>query len=270
MNDPTLQEYFYEANLKNDIGMYYCGKRINTENHIYGPEIRNHYLFVLVDKGSAVMCDNSEIKFGNHDLLVMCPDTKIHYKALENWSITWLGLYGDTVKEYMDLLGVNPQNPILHITLYDELSSVMERIFTVSDDISLSSKLHISGLIYEFFSVLMKNSTLNPKADFIDAALNIINYNFCEKISIDYVAKRLNLDPAYFSRQFTERIGIPPKKYLLNKRIERAKELLESTNAGIFEISNSIGYDDQFYFCRIFKKTTALSPSEYRKTKARH
>ena len=116
----------------------------------------------------------------------------------------------------------------------------------------------------------MKNSTLNPKADFIDAALNIINYNFCEKISIDYVARRLNLDPAYFSRQFTERIGIPPKKYLLNKRIERAKELLESTNAGIFEISNSIGYDDQFYFCRIFKKTTGLSPSEYRKTKARH
>lgn len=269
MTDPTMREYFFEANLKNDIGMYYCGKRINTANHTYGPEIQNHYLFVLVDKGTAVMCDNSETRFGEHDLLVMCPDTKIHYKALENWSISWLGLYGATVKEYMDFLGVNPQNPILHITLYDELSSVMERIFTVSEHISLSSKLYVSGLIYEFFSVLMKNSTANQKTDLIDTALNIMNYSFCEKISVEYVAKRLSLDPAYFSRKFTARVGVSPKKYILNKRIERAKDLLCSTEATIFEISNSIGFEDQFYFCRIFKKIAGLSPSEYRKQKAR-
>lgn len=267
--DNTMQQCFCEINLKKDMGMYYCGKRINTPNHSYGPEIRNHYLFVLVDKGSAVMCDNTKLRFGQHDLLVMCPNTKIHYKALEEWSITWLGLYGDTVNKYMDFLGVNPQNPILHITLYDELSSVMERIFTVSDDISLSSKLHISGLIYEFFSVLMKNSTLNPKTDFIDTALNIINYNFCEKITIDYVATRLSLEPAYFSRKFAEYIGISPKKYILNRRMERAKELLSCSDASIFEIANSVGYEDQFYFCRIFKKMTSLSPSEYRKTKAK-
>lgn len=60
-----------------------------------------------------------------------------------------------------------------------------------------------------------------------------------------------------------------PKKYILHKRIERAKELLCVTDAGIFEISNSVGYEDQFYFCRIFKKMTNLSPSEYRKAKAR-
>ena len=265
MNDPTMQECFYQANLKNDIGIYYCGKRINTKNHIYGPEIRNHYLFVLVNNGTAVMCDNTKTKFGEHDLLVMCPNTKIHYKALENWSISWLGLYGEAVQEYMDILGVNPQNPILHISLYDELSYVMERIFTVSNSITLSSRLHISGLIYEFFSVLMRNSTVNPKADYIDTALNIMNYNFCERISVEYVAKHISIDPAYFSRKFTQRVGISPKKYLLNKRIECAKELLQSTNAGISEISNSVGYDDQFYFSRIFKKITGLSPSEYRK-----
>jgi D-methionine transport system ATP-binding protein len=50
--------------------------------------------------------------------------------------------------------------------------------------------------------------------------------------------------------------------------IERAKELLCSTDAGVFEIANSIGYEDQFYFYKIFKKYTSLSPSEYRKNKA--
>ena len=49
--DKTLSENMSFLHQRNDIGIYYCGKRENTKNHIYGPEIRNHYLFVLVKKG---------------------------------------------------------------------------------------------------------------------------------------------------------------------------------------------------------------------------
>lgn len=265
MNDSTMNEFFSQINFKNDIGMYYCGERINTHNHIYGPQIRDHYLLVLVNNGKAEMCDDRGISFGKHDLLVMCPNTIIHYKALEPWSINWLGLYGDTVKEYMDLLGVSPQNPILHISLYNELKAVMDNINTASEDDSFETKLSVMGLIYEFFSILIKNSTVNQKTDFIIAAKKIFDYNFCTDISIEQIAVRLSVDPAYFSRKFTQQVGLSPKQYILNKRIERAKELLRVTNAGIFEIANSIGYDDQFYFCRIFKKISGMSPSQYRK-----
>jgi len=269
MKDVTMLERLTELHFKNEIGMYYCGKRIETPKHTYGPEIRNHYLFVLVNKGTAIMCDDKKIQFSEHDLFVMLPNEKIHYKALEPWSISWLGLYGETVKEYLDLLGVTPQKPILHISLYNELKTVMDNIYDISKTLSLSSKLHVAGLIYEFFSVLMQNSTLNQKTDLINSALKLIDYNYCTNISVEQIAKRLSVDPAYFSRKFTEKVGMSPKKYILHKRMERAKELLSVTDAGIFEISNSIGYEDQFYFCRIFKKMTKLSPSEYRKSKTR-
>lgn len=267
MHDPTSFENFLEIDLNNDIGMYYCGRRIHTLNHTYGPEIRNHYLFVLVDKGFAEKYDDTNTHFGEHDLLVMCPNTRIHYKALTPWSISWLGLYGETVKEYMDLLGVTPQNPILHISLYNELKTVMDRIYAVSDNTTFSAKLHIAGLVYEFFSVLMSNSTVNQKTNLTDSALRIIDYSFCENISVNQIAARLNIDPAYFSRKFAEDIGIGPKKYILQKRIERAKELLHTTDASVFEISNSVGYSDQFYFCRIFKKIVGISPSQFQKQK---
>ena len=55
-----------------------------------------------------------------------------------------------------------------------------------------------------------------------------------------------------------------PKQYLLNKRLTRAKELLKETNASVFEIANSVGYDDQLYFSRIFKKHIGISPTEYK------
>lgn len=266
MTDPKMQQSFFETKLAGNIGMYYCGKRIPTEGHSYGPEIRNHFLIVLVNQGSAVTCDGQNIKFGEHDLYVMFPSTKIHYRALEPWGISWVGLYGEGVSEYMNMLSLTPQNPILHISHYNELKAVMDRIFDASQRDDLSSRLHISGLICEFFSILMKNSATDRKKEFVDSALKIIDYNFCERISVEQIASRLNLDIAYFSRKFTEEVGTSPKKYILKKRIERAKELLRTTDANIFEISNSVGYDDQFYFCRIFKKNVGVAPSEYRKT----
>lgn len=266
MNDPTMFQCFSEIKINNDLGMYYCGKRINTVNHIYGPEIRNHYQFVFVNKGTAVTCDSNQIHFGKHDLFVMFPDKRIHYKALEPWSIHWIGLYGDTVHDFVKALGITPENPITHISLYNELNDIMERIYLSANDISLSSKLFVTGLIYEFFSILVQNSNLDAKKiNSVKTALRIIDYNYSSPISIEQIANRLSLNTSYFSRIFTGQVGASPKQYLLNKRMERAKELLTVTNASIFEISNSVGYEDQFYFCRIFKKYTGLSPIEYRK-----
>ena len=264
-----MYERLTDLHFKDDLGMYYCGKRINTPEHTYGPEVRNHYLFVLVDKGKAVMPSHGKITFDEHDLLIMFPDEKIHYEALEEWSISWLGLYGDAVLNYINLLGITAHNPIIKISLYNELKAVMDKIYDASKDSSLSSNFSVMGLIYEFFSILFKNSNLDQKNDLVNTSLKIIEYNFCSDISVEKIAESLHIDSAYFSRKFAKKMQISPKAYILNKRIERAKELLSFTDASVFEVSNSVGYEDQFYFCRIFKKYTKLSPSEYRKKNAR-
>ncbi len=266
MKDTTMYERLTELHFSDDIGMYYCGKRINTKNHIYGPEIRTHYLFVLVNKGNAVLYRDKEITFGKHDLLIMLPNERIHYKALEDWSISWLGLYGETVDKFVKILGISPDNPIIHISLYNELYSIMEKIYTISKDLSLSAKFSATGLIYEFFSILVQNANIRKdNINSIKTALRIIDYNYSSPITVEQIAKRVSLNPSYFSRVFTERVGLPPKQYLLKKRLERATELLNETNASIFEIANSVGYDDQLYFSRIFKKYIGVSPFEYRK-----
>ncbi len=267
MNDSTMFEKLTDLNIRSDMGMYYCGKRVRTPNHEYGPEIRTHYLFVLVNEGRAVILPDKQLTFGKHDLLVMFPNHRIHYKALEDWSISWLGLYGETVSEYINLLKVTPQNPIMHISNYNELKTVMDNIYNLSNDSSLASKLSAIGSIYDFFAILMQNSNITRKPDIISTALKIIDYNFCSDITIEKIARLLNVDSAHFSRKFSQKMHLSPKTYILNKRIQRAKELLCTTDDGIFEISNSVGYEDQFYFCRIFKKYTGLSPSEYRRKK---
>jgi len=266
MNDNTLFEIKTNLYIDSDIGIYYCGKRINTLNHTYGPEIRNHYLFVLVNSGEAILYGENEIKLKEHDLLVMCPGEKIHYKALTPWSIQWVGLYGNEIKKYTEKLGITNNNPVFHVTLYNELVSIMSKIYSLTQKTSTASELMRISLIYNFFSVLFECSDYKYKTDPIATAIKIIDYNFNNNITVNSLAESLHLDPSVLTRKFNNKIGISPKKYILNKRLEYAKELLANTNATIFEIANSVGFPDQLYFSRIFKIKEGVSPSEYRKS----
>ena len=67
-----------------------------------------------------------------------------------------------------------------------------------------------------------------------------------------------------FTYEFTQKHGIAPKEYMLEKRIALAKKLLRETETSVMEISNSVGYVDPLYFSRIFKKKEGLSPQAYR------
>ncbi len=267
MKDNTLFEKKTDLHYKTDIGIYYCGKRINTKNHTYGPEIRNHYLFVLVNSGEAVLYGKNKITLKEHDLFVMCPNEKIYYKATTPWSIQWVGLYGNTIEEYVQKLRISGSNPVFHVALYSELESIMNKLYSIAANPSTASELMQISLIYNFFSVLFECSDYKYKTDPIAAAINIIDYNFNNNITVNSLAKSVNLDHSTLTRKFTADVGISPKQYILNKRIEYAKELLLNTNASIFEISNSAGFSDQLYFSRLFRIKEGISPSEYRKKK---
>ncbi len=64
-------------------------------------------------------------------------------------------------------------------------------------------------------------------------------------------------------RRFIKRFQISPKRFLMEYRIERACALLADTNCSVQEISNSVGFEDPFYFSRAFKEVKGLSPRQY-------
>ena len=266
MENPTLFQINSDLYENADIGMYYCGKRIETPNHTYGPEIRNYYLFMLVNKGEASFFHRKEIiKLKAHDMLVMCPGEKIHYIADTLWSNQWIGLYGQTVDNCMKLLSVNGDNPIIHIDQYHELELLLDELYAINGKRFEHTRYYQISLIYKFFSLLLENSNQKTSTDIAGSAKKIMDYNFDKDISITQIAGTLYTDPAYLTRQFTQKYGIAPKEYMINKRILLAKKLLRKTNSSIIEISNSVGYNDALYFSRIFKKKEGISPLAYRK-----
>jgi two-component system response regulator YesN len=97
----------------------------------------------------------------------------------------------------------------------------------------------------------------------IKKVINVVREKYREKIILEELAEKLHVTPEYLSSLFNKEIGKNFSTYLKEYRIEKAIELMISTELKMFEIAERTGYSDAKYFCRAFKEVTGMSPKEY-------
>lgn len=100
--------------------------------------------------------------------------------------------------------------------------------------------------------------------------MNYINHHFTEEITVDKIAAELFLNKNYIAHVFKDETGHTLIGYAILLRINRAKILLTKTDKSITQIAAECGYDDFTYFSRQFKKSTNMTPRDYRKEYADH
>ena len=89
------------------------------------------------------------------------------------------------------------------------------------------------------------------------------------QVGLEEVAEYVSYSPAYFSHIFRDETGTTFRQYLNALRVEKGKQLLLSTDLTVTEISSLTGFNDQSYFCKIFRKITGVTPDRYRKRNRR-
>ena len=105
------------------------------------------------------------------------------------------------------------------------------------------------------------NQTARP----VRMALDYIAENYAQKIGLDEIAEMLQMNSSYFSTLFKKETGRNFQNYLTEYRIEKAKELLRTTNETMMSIAEQVGYQDTRYFSQCFVKVVGVKPSLYRK-----
>ncbi|NMA66021.1 MAG: helix-turn-helix domain-containing protein [Clostridiaceae bacterium] len=118
----------------------------------------------------------------------------------------------------------------------------------------------INNLQKEVINELTENSS---QKSIIVKAKRFIQSHFIEDISLNTVADHLSLSPGYLSILFKKETGQNFIDYLIELRMEKAKELLRTTELKIYEISKKVGYENIYYFSRIFSKVVGVSPKQY-------
>lgn len=126
------------------------------------------------------------------------------------------------------------------------------------------------GYLLQLLSLLSRKAFFSEKGEGIfkdsniENAIKCMNKEYLKGHPISFYAQKCNLSVYQFIRNFKSATKLPPAKYLEKLRIAKAKELLCDTALTISEISYLVGYNDPFYFSKVFKKTTDITPSYFR------
>ena len=130
------------------------------------------------------------------------------------------------------------------------------------------------GYLYLFIAALMRETsagkphTASSSSQYVLNAIKYIQFNYSHDISIDDVAKSVGVSRSHLYRVFMLNVGKSPIDYLTEYRVNEACKLLRSGTLSIAEVAASVGFLDQFYFSRVFKRAKGVPPSKYMTSQA--
>ena len=261
-----------------DLGMYQYGYEQCEPGHSFGPATRNHYLFHYIISGTGtLMADNAKgetqtysIKSGQGFLIF--PGQITTYIADQNlpWEYVWIEFDGLRVKEALDLTELSVNTPVYHSHSKDLREQLMNEMLYIVHH-AKESPFHLIGHLYLFLDYLTQSAKSKKLVQsskmsdyYIKEAINYIEQNFQNNITIEDIAAICGINRSYFGKIFRNSIGRSPQEFLMNYRMVKATELLKLTSLSIAEIGSAVGYENQLHFSRAFKTIYGVSPREWR------
>ena len=270
----NLQDYIFSNDFTRNIDamIYTCGYENCAPGHSYGPVMRNGYLIHYILSGCGIYKARGKIfHLKEGDAFLICPEELIYYEAdrKQPWSYTWIGMQGIKVKGYLERTSLL-KSLVFHYDQDDRMRLCHEKMFE-ADKIKNNKDLIMNRIMYEYLFLLARKfpgglpEENKKKAGYVDEALKYIESAYCDPITVQDIADRLNINRSYLSRLFRTITGISIQDYLLDYRIRQACILLKNSDLSIRTIAHSVSYMDALYFSRLFHRKKGMTPSEYRK-----
>lgn len=196
---------------------------------------------------------------------------KYEYYGEDKTEVYWIHFTGSDVKNILRKYGLKDKERIFHVGSSMEYERIFKRIIIelqrCQDNYEEMLTLLLTHLLIVFDRELSREHIItNEYMDReMDNAVSYFNENYNKDISIEQYAESRGMSVSWFIRNFKKFTGTAPMQFIVSLRINNAQILLEQTNYTINEIAKIVGYDDQLYFSRLFRKQKGFSPSQYRK-----
>jgi AraC family transcriptional regulator of arabinose operon len=187
------------------------------------------------------------------------------------WNIYWVHFTGEQAAEYGAMLGLSGADPILQIADPDLLIRQFESLYACvseafSDSALICGSAHLTQMLCLLNSLRTEKYERSRRSE--QRILKSIDYILREyhaSHTLDDLARSAGLSIPHYGALFRKQTGVSPVLYLIRVRLRHACMLLDHSSLSLSEIARAVGYEDQFYFSRLFRKNIGLSPREYRK-----
>lgn len=227
-----------------------------TEKQLY-----DYYMIMRIIEGELnIVYEDRQFAASAGNIVFMDSHIPNHYWASSRIRYQFLHFNGPLADSYYkllhDQLGVcfaaRSETAYLFNTILQEMS------LPNSNDQKLS--LWMYNLIAGF--ALPTSGKMNPD---VIRAEQYINDHFQEPVNVDEMAASANLSRHHFSRIFKQETGLSPHQYLINIRLQHARELLSAQNVSLEDIASTCGFSSTSHFISTFKKETGMTPVNFKK-----
>lgn len=248
--------------------LYFCGERRRTVGHEFGPSTRNHFLITYVTEGEAILyMSDGNHRFGRGDVLITFPGVSVHYKAIGNWSIKWVGVGSADLGMFLAKLGVSAKEPIVPLSSGARFEEILDEILAMPLSPYPSQGMKLGRLLCELVEQIAaeRESRLDPPTIRSNEILRYIAAHYTEDIRVGEIAEHYHLDRSYLERSFKRETGRSMRDVISGFRIRRAQTLLRETGYSVEEVAKRAGFRDRLYFSRFFREKFGMTPTEYRR-----
>ena len=237
-------------------------------------------LFYVVNGSGVFVAEKMEFPVGKNDMVIINPHVEHTEKSCSASPLEYivLGIEGlsfsfENIASAQD--GISMETTSGTVYKYNMQNSYIYAYLNIMlEEISHKEKNYevvCQNLLEVLLTCMLRNDHLSVVQDkntiLSRECAQIKNYldsNYSENITLDTLAAITHMNKYYMAHAFVKYTGLSPINYLIQKRIQEGKELLESTSYSIAQISAMLGFSSQSYFSQAFKRTTGKTPIKYR------
>lgn len=212
----------------------------------------------------------TKIKAGDIFLLFPGEWHSYHPSGTKGWKSYWIGFKGKNIDDRVKAGFLSPEKPIYHVGYSNEIIALYEEAYkTAQEEVAFAQQTmagivnHLIGKMYS----LERNIVLSKDTkhvDMINKARLRIRESLEDTLTIQEIAQELGISYSSFRKLFKEHTGFAPALYQQNLKLQRAKELLSTTDESIKEIAYRLNFESPDYFSAKFKIQTGMKPSDFR------
>lgn len=186
------------------------------------------------------------------------------------WVENYLAFNWPLAERLVDQVLLSSQKSVYDVGIREDILETCHHIFESANKGEEGLQQYISGMLLKLFGVILTCREQDGGSEerlegTIRKACFFIKRNISRNIDFKKIASENNLGYEHFRKVFKQVVGFPPGQYHLHLKIAMAKKMLGSTNKSVKEISYDLGFDSVYYFCRLFKKKTGVTPTQVRK-----
>lgn len=254
-----------------DVGFFPCAKNHYREREDGIEE--NIFIFCTEGSGTIVVEGTEYILHENEAFCIPRFRGHRYFACPEDpWSILWVHFKGEDVAFYpieeCCVVKFNTQHATnrMHF-LFDLLFRVLEGNYTLGNFIYISQVLSL--ILAETYDREKGNTTLEQNKH----VTNVVKYMYQhlnENLTLEQIVQEFELSKSYLNAVFQKYTQHAPMDFFINLKMKRACEMLRSTDVYVYEVAQALGYTDQYYFSRIFKRVVGMSPREYKNSEYFH